>query len=47
MRYLTKRLESLRVVDTPTDPLAVFFGAWVELENVDSGDTSRYRIVGG
>ncbi len=29
VRYLTKRLESLRVVDTtPTDPLAVFFGAW-------------------
>ncbi|UXF71292.1 transcription elongation factor GreB [Stenotrophomonas maltophilia] len=47
VRYLTKRLESLRVVDTtPTDPQAVFFGAWVELENVDSGDTSRYRIVG-
>lgn len=47
VRYLTKRLESLRVVDTtPTDPQAVFFGAWVELENVDSGGTSRYRIVG-
>ncbi|HGM5515783.1 transcription elongation factor GreB [Stenotrophomonas maltophilia] len=47
VRYLTKRLESLRVVDTtPTDPQAVFFGAWVGLENVDSGDTSRYRIVG-
>lgn len=47
VRYLTKRLESLRVVDTtPTDPQAVFFGAWVELENVDSGQTSRYRIVG-
>ncbi|WP_313147723.1 transcription elongation factor GreB [Stenotrophomonas sp.] len=47
VRYLTKRLESLRVVDTtPTDPQAVFFGAWVELENVDSGETSRYRIVG-
>lgn len=47
VRYLTKRLESLRVVDTvPSDPQAVFFGAWVELENVDSGDTHRYRIVG-
>lgn len=47
VRYLTKRLEALRVVDTqPTDPQAVFFGAWVELENVDSGETARYRIVG-
>ncbi len=47
VRYLTERLESPRVVDTtPTDPQAVFFGAWMELENVDSGDTSRYRIVG-
>ncbi len=47
VRYLSKRLEQLRVVDTaPADPEAVFFGAWVELENVDSGDVSRYRIVG-
>jgi len=30
----------------PADPQAVFFGPWVELENVDSGDVSRYRIVG-
>ncbi|MBS0569820.1 MAG: transcription elongation factor GreB, partial [Proteobacteria bacterium] len=28
VRYLGKRLESLRVVDTaPTDPTAIFFGA--------------------
>ncbi|WP_312239334.1 transcription elongation factor GreB [Stenotrophomonas sp.] len=47
VRYLTKRLDALRIVDQPpTDPQAVFFGAWVELENVDSGDVSRYRIVG-
>jgi transcription elongation factor GreB len=47
VRYLTKRLEALRIVDTaPTDPNAVFFGATVELENVDSGDTHVYRIVG-
>ncbi|HLM53960.1 MAG TPA: transcription elongation factor GreB [Pseudoxanthomonas sp.] len=47
VRYLSKRLEALRVVDgQPSDPQAVFFGAWVELENVDSGQTSRYRIVG-
>ena len=47
VRYLSKRLEVLRVVDTaPSDPEAVFFGATVELENVASGETSRYRIVG-
>lgn len=47
VRYLSKRLEALRVVDTrPSDPEAVFFGATVELENVDSGDSHVYRIVG-
>jgi transcription elongation factor GreB len=47
VRYLSKRLESLRVVDTtPTDREAVFFGAVVEVENIASGECSRYRIVG-
>ncbi len=47
VRYLTTRLEALRVVDSaPSDPLAVFFGATVELENTESGAVSRYRIVG-
>jgi transcription elongation factor GreB len=47
VRYLSKRLETLRVVDTtPTDREAVFFGAMVEVENVASGECSRYRIVG-
>lgn len=47
VRYLSKRLEQLRVVDTtPADPGAVFFGAWVELENAASGELQRYRIVG-
>lgn len=47
VRYLSKRLLQLRVVDTtPSDPQTVFFGAWVELENIASGDTVRYRIVG-
>ena len=47
VRYLSKRLEALRVVDTaPSDPDAVFFGAHVELEDVDSGECSCYRIVG-
>lgn len=33
VRYLSKRLEALRVVDTaPTDANAVFFGAQVELK---------------
>jgi len=47
VRYLSKRLEQLRVVDAaPTDPEAVFFGAWVELENAATGELQRYRIVG-
>ena len=47
VRYLSKRLEALRVVDEPpADPGAVFFGAHVEIEHAQSGDTARYRIVG-
>jgi transcription elongation factor GreB len=47
VRYLGKRLQALRVVDTvPTDPEAVFFGAMVEVEHAVTGETSRYRIVG-
>lgn len=47
VRYLSKRLEKLRVVDSvPSDPSAVFFGAWVEIENIDTGQVQRYRIVG-
>lgn len=47
VRYLSKRLEALRVVDdAPSDPEAVFFGARVEVENVASGETATYRIVG-
>ncbi len=47
VRYLSNRLEALRVVDTaPADLEAVFFGATVELENIASGEQSRYRIVG-
>jgi transcription elongation factor GreB len=47
VRYLTKRLEVLRVVDTaPADPEAVFFGATIEVENIANGVLSRYRIVG-
>ena len=47
VRYLTKRLETLKVVDAaPSDPAAVFFGAWIELEREDDGAVLRYRIVG-
>ena len=47
VRYLSKRVPALRVVETaPSDPQAVYFGAWVEVENVASGELQRYRIVG-
>jgi transcription elongation factor GreB len=47
VRYLSKRLQALRVVDTaPADREAVFFGAEVEVEHVESGDTATYRVVG-
>ncbi|NUS39681.1 MAG: transcription elongation factor GreB [Lysobacter sp.] len=47
VRYLSKRLETLRVVgDAPADREAVFFGARVEVEDVASGELARYRIVG-
>lgn len=47
VRYLSKRVPALRVVDTaPSDPEAVFFGAVVEVEDVESGESNRYRIVG-
>jgi transcription elongation factor GreB len=46
VRYLTKRLEVLTIVDRiPTQQNKVFFGAWITLEN-DTGDTHCYRIVG-
>lgn len=46
VRFLTKRLESLKVVgDRPSDPNKVYFGAWVTLED-DAGTERRYRIVG-
>ncbi len=46
VRFLTKRLENLKVVDSrPADPNKVYFGAWVTLED-DYGAESRYRIVG-
>ncbi len=46
MRFLTKRLNELIVVDRPpVDQSKVFFGAWVGLEDSE-GNLFRYRIVG-
>lgn len=46
VRYLTRRLRELRVVEAPpSDPGAVFFGAWMRLEAED-GAQHDYRIVG-
>ena len=47
VRYLSKRLEALKVVDqAPSDPTAVYFGAQVELEREHDGELLQYRIVG-
>lgn len=47
VRYLSKRLEALKVIETrPSDVDAVYFGAHVELEDAESGELSRHRIVG-
>ena len=46
VRYLSKRLETVKVVEQkPTDGTAVFFGAWLEVED-ENGDKQRFRIVG-
>lgn len=46
IRYLSKRLDELEVVDrTPRDQNRVFFGAFVSLEDED-GKAVRYRLVG-
>ena len=46
-RYLSKRIPALKVAEgAPADRRAVFFGAHIELENTDTGELVRYRIVG-
>jgi transcription elongation factor GreB len=46
VRYLSKRLEVLKVPEQDKSPRdRIFFSAWFELENED-GDVRRYRIVG-
>lgn len=47
IRYLVKRLEVVKAVEQkPADQSRVYFGAWVELEEVESGAVERYRLVG-
>jgi len=46
VRFLSKRLDELTVVDRlPPDTSRVFFGAWVVLEEA-SGASHTYRLVG-
>lgn len=46
MRFLTKRLDKLIVVDRPpADTSKIYFGAWIGLKDSD-GNLFRYRIVG-
>ncbi|WP_093316927.1 transcription elongation factor GreB [Thorsellia anophelis] len=46
VRYLTKRLEVLKIVEySPSQEGKVFFGAIVSLEN-ETGEIEIYRIVG-
>jgi transcription elongation factor GreB len=46
VRFLRKRLEGMKVVDTtPGDPARVFFGAWVQVED-ETGSIHWHRIVG-
>lgn len=46
VRYLSKRLETLTVVDRiPDQQHKVFFGAWITVEDED-GNEACYRIVG-
>lgn len=46
VRFLSKRLEQLTVVDRmPEDREKVYFGAWVTVED-EAGHQQKYRIVG-
>lgn len=47
VRYLSKRIPSLRVADTaPARRDTIFFGARFQLENADTGEVVHYRVVG-
>lgn len=46
VRYLSKRLEEVTVVDrAPDDTSKIYFGAWVSLED-EAGKVTRYHLVG-
>lgn len=46
VRYLTKRLENLKIVsDLPRDRSRVYFGAWVQVEDLQE-NLSWVRLVG-
>ena len=46
VRFLTKRLDGMTVVDRPPDDTGkVYFGAWVTVEDED-GREYRWRLVG-
>lgn len=46
VRFLRKRLEVLKIVDySPQQEGKVFFGAWVEIEDI-TGEMKKFRIVG-
>lgn len=47
VRYLSKRIPALQVAEgVPADQGAIFFGASIEIENLRTGETHTYRIVG-
>ncbi len=47
VRFLSKRLDELTVVrESPHETSRVFFGAWVTLEDDETGEEVRYRLVG-
>lgn len=47
VRYLSRRVPSLKVVDIGSGNAdAIYFGATIELERLDTGETAKYRIVG-
>ena len=45
IRFLTKRLEAARVISETHEGDAVYFGAWVTVED-EEGERREYRIVG-
>lgn len=46
VRYLQKRLDTLKIVDYhPDQEGKVFFGAWVEISN-DKGEFKHFKIAG-